>query len=88
MGLEHDELARIEDRGLVAFRYCSPEGLLDDAFNPNGSARAIAGIRNERGNVVGMMPHPEHAVDPDLGPTGGQHVFEWLLSAAGSKVPA
>jgi len=76
------ELDRLEARGLVAFRYCSPEGFVDDAFNPNGSTGAIAGIRNERGNVLGMMPHPEHAVDPDLGPTGGQSLFAWLLSAA------
>ncbi len=76
------ELDRLEAGGLVAFRYCSPEGFVDDAFNPNGSTGAIAGIRNERGNVLGMMPHPEHAVDPDLGPTGGQSLFAWLLSAA------
>jgi phosphoribosylformylglycinamidine synthase len=83
-----EELARIESQGLVAFRYCSPEGLVDDAFNPNGSTNAIAGLRNERGNVLGLMPHPEHAVDPDLGPTGGQQVLEWLLSAARAKVTA
>ena len=44
--------------------------------------------RNERGNVLGLMPHPEHAVDPDLGATGGQSVLEWLLSAAREKVSA
>ena len=82
------ELARIEAEGLVAFRYCSPEGIADDRFNPNGSARGIAGIRNPAGNVLGLMPHPEHAVDPDLGPTGGQRVFDWLFEAAGSRVPA
>jgi phosphoribosylformylglycinamidine (FGAM) synthase-like amidotransferase family enzyme len=68
----------------VLLRYCSPQGMLDEGFNPNGAARGIAGIRNEAGNVIGMMPHPEHAVDPDLGPTGGHVVFEWLLSRAGS----
>ena len=73
---------------MVAFRYCSSDGALDEAFNPNGSARGIAGVRNRRGNVLGMMPHPEHAVDPDLGPTGGQHVFEWLLSSARAAVSA
>jgi len=83
-----DELERIEGDRMVAFRYCSPDGALDDAFNPNGSARGIAGVRNRRGNVLGMMPHPEHAVDPDLGPTGGQHVFEWLLSSARAAVSA
>jgi phosphoribosylformylglycinamidine synthase len=78
------ELDRIEESGLVLLRYCSPQGMVDEAFNPNGAARGIAGIRNEAGNVIGMMPHPEHAVDPDLGPTGGHVVFEWLLARAGS----
>ncbi len=53
-------LDRLEGEGLVAFRY------LD--VNPNGSLRHIAGLRNERGNVVGLMPHPEHAVEPGFGP--------------------
>ena len=83
-----DELERIEGDGMVAFRYCSPDGALDEAFNPNGSARGIAGVRNRRGNVLGMMPHPEHAIDPDLGPTGGQQVFEWLLCSARAAVSA
>jgi phosphoribosylformylglycinamidine synthase I len=83
-----EELARIEREGLVAMRYCAPDGTLDERFNPNGSAHGIAGLRNERGNVLGMMPHPEHAVDPDLGPTGGHAVFDWLLSAARDRVPA
>jgi len=76
-----DTLARIEDRGQVVFRYCGPQGRLDDAFNPNGAANHIAGLANEEGNVVGMMPHPEHAVDPDVGPTGGQVLFASLLSS-------
>jgi len=83
-----EELDRIESEGLVAFRYCSPEGRSDDLYNPNGAARHIAGLRNERGNVVGLMPHPEHAVDPDLGPTGGQQVLQWLLSMARGRVSA
>ena len=77
-----DELARIEAEGLVAFRYCAPDGSLDEAFNPNGASHQIAGLWNEARNVLGLMPHPEHAVDPDLGPTGGQHVLHWLLEAA------
>lgn len=54
------ELDRLEGEGLVVFRYVG--------VNPNGSARDIAGVRNERGNVVGLMPHPEHAVEPGFGP--------------------
>jgi phosphoribosylformylglycinamidine synthase I len=81
-----EDLERIEDEGLVAFRYCAPDGTLDDAHNPNGATNAIAGVRNERGNVVGLMPHPEHAVDPDVGPTGGQPLFASLLSFALARV--
>jgi phosphoribosylformylglycinamidine synthase subunit PurQ / glutaminase len=77
-----DDLDRLEDHGLVVFRYCDPEGEVDDAVNPNGALRGIAGVRNEDGNVVGLMPHPEHAVDPDVGPTGGQALFASLLSQA------
>lgn len=55
-----DTLARIDGEGLVAFRYAG--------VNPNGSLDDIAGLTNERGNVVGLMPHPEHAVEPGFGP--------------------
>jgi len=77
-----DQLARVEGEGLVAFRYSSPDGIVDEAHNPNGATNNIAGVRNAAGNVVGLMPHPEHAVDPDVGPTGGQALFASLLQAA------
>jgi phosphoribosylformylglycinamidine synthase I len=80
------DLRRLEADGLVVFRYCGPTGDLDDEFNVNGSANAIAGVRNRGGNVVGLMPHPEHAVDPDVGPTGGQPLFASLLSFALTRV--
>ena len=83
-----EELSRIEENGQVAMRYCAPDGTVDDRFNPNGAAHNIAGLRNEAGNVLGMMPHPEHAVDPDLGPTGGQQIFHWLFAMARSRVSA
>jgi phosphoribosylformylglycinamidine synthase len=85
-----EELASLEAGGRVAFRYASADGAVEDRFNPNGSSNGIAGVWNEAGNVLGLMPHPEHAVDPDLGPTGGQPILEWLLSAAESRarVPA
>jgi phosphoribosylformylglycinamidine synthase I len=76
-----ETLRRIEDEGQVVFRYCSPAGELGDEWNPNGATAAIAGLRNEAGNVVGLMPHPEHAVDPDVGSTGGQPLFESLLQS-------
>jgi phosphoribosylformylglycinamidine synthase subunit PurQ / glutaminase len=83
-----DELRRIEDDGLVLFRYCSPEGRVTDEFNPNGATDHIAGLRNERGNVCALMPHPEHAVDPDVGPIGGQPLLESLVAHALESVSA
>jgi phosphoribosylformylglycinamidine synthase len=83
-----DDLRRIEGEGLAVFRYCAPGGEIDDAHNVNGSVASIAGVRNDAGNVVGLMPHPEHAVDPDLGPTGGQPMFAALLEAALTRVSA
>ncbi|HEX6844250.1 MAG TPA: phosphoribosylformylglycinamidine synthase subunit PurQ [Actinomycetota bacterium] len=77
-----EQLARVEGEGLVVFRYASPDGVVDDEWNPNGATNSIAGVRNEAGNVVGLMPHPEHAVDPDVGPTGGQPLFASLLESA------
>ena len=70
-------IAELEDEGRVVFRY------LD---NPNGSLNNIAGICNERRNVVGLMPHPERASDPALGPDEGLKVFESVLRFAGAKV--
>jgi phosphoribosylformylglycinamidine synthase len=64
-------LEQLEANGQVAYRYA-------DGHNANGSVRDIAGVRNERGNVVGLMPHPEHAVDPLTGSIDGRKVFEAL----------
>jgi phosphoribosylformylglycinamidine synthase I len=61
----------LEAKGQIAYRYA-------DGHNSNGSVRDIAGVRNERGNVVGLMPHPEHAVDPLTGSIDGRQVFEAL----------
>ncbi|MGK2963180.1 MAG: phosphoribosylformylglycinamidine synthase subunit PurQ [Gemmatimonadaceae bacterium] len=70
----------LEDTGRVVFRYVSPSGGVDPAFNPNGSVNAIAGIINESGNVLGMMPHPERALDDRLGSSDGRALFESLLA--------
>jgi phosphoribosylformylglycinamidine synthase subunit PurQ / glutaminase len=67
-------LDRIEANGQVAFRYAPRQ-------NPNGSARDIAGVRNEAGNVLGLMPHPEHAVDAMTGSTDGLKVFDAVAGA-------
>ncbi len=74
-------LDRLEANEQVLFRYCSPSGEPTAAANPNGSARHIAGICNERRNVMGMMPHPERAAEEVLGNTDGRLIFESLLSA-------
>ena len=76
-----ETLDRLEDRGLVAFRYCGPDGDLSEAGNFNGSARAIAGIFNNSRTVLGLMPHLENAVDPLLGGTDGRAFFEGLVGA-------
>ncbi|MGI8546948.1 MAG: phosphoribosylformylglycinamidine synthase subunit PurQ [Gemmatimonadaceae bacterium] len=73
-------LTDLEDAGRVAFRYCDMTGHVVDAENPNGSANGIAGIINAGGNVLGMMPHPERAVDPMLGKPDGVALFRSLLA--------
>jgi phosphoribosylformylglycinamidine synthase len=75
-----EELDRLEGEGQVVFRYVNLSGEVDPAANPNGSMRAIAGIVSGGGNVLGMMPHPERAVDPLLGSADGRGVFESLLA--------
>ena len=74
-------LDRLEQKGLVAFRYCTPAGELTEDGNANGSARNIAGIFNESKTVLGLMPHPEDATDALLGRTDGQALFAGLVGA-------
>jgi phosphoribosylformylglycinamidine synthase len=72
-------IARLEGEGRVLFRYVSPQGRLDAAWNVNGATNAIAGIVNEGGNVLGLMPHPENHVEPELGVTDGRGLFAGLV---------
>jgi phosphoribosylformylglycinamidine synthase I len=74
-------LDRLDGEGLVAFRYCGPDGELTDQGNFNGSARCIAGVFNETRTVLGLMPHPENVTDPLLGGTDGQGLFDGLVGA-------
>lgn len=74
-------LARLEGEGRVVFRYCNPEGEVSDAANPNGSTNHIAGILNARGNVCGLMPHPERAVEPLLGGSDGRRLFASVFAS-------
>ena len=72
---EPEVLAALEGEGRIAFRYCTPDGAVTEAANPNGSVANIAGIVSAEGNVLGMMPHPERAVDPLLGSDHGAGLF-------------
>ncbi|MEI8309830.1 MAG: phosphoribosylformylglycinamidine synthase subunit PurQ [Verrucomicrobiota bacterium] len=76
---DDETLARLQSNGQVLVRYCDAQGKITDNANPNGSRENIAGIRNEAGNVFGLMPHPERACDPLLGSTDGLAVFQSIL---------
>jgi phosphoribosylformylglycinamidine synthase subunit PurQ / glutaminase len=82
---DQETLDKLRDNNQIVFSYCSPTGEIDDAFNPNGSAMNIAAICNKKGNVLGMMPHPERAVEKELGSDDGRFIFrsvmEHLVSA-------
>ena len=79
---DEETLKKLEGDGRVVFRYCDPRGEINDTSNPNGSINAIAGIINETGNVMGMMPHPENLIDPLLGGDDGRALFESVLEKA------
>jgi len=83
---DEETLRRLEARGQIVFRYSTPQGAVTPEANPNGSLGNIAGIVNERGNVLGMMPHPERCCEELVGGTDGQHIFASLLKAAVAKM--
>ncbi len=72
-------LAELKRNDQIVFRYCTPDGRIEPAANPNGSLEAIAGITNREHNVVGLMPHPERAVEAALGSTDGLVVLRSLI---------
>jgi phosphoribosylformylglycinamidine synthase len=76
-----DTLARLEGGGQVVFRYVTASGEEHASANPNGSLRHIAGIVSAEGNVLGMMPHPERAMEPALGSTDGLPLFQSILES-------
>jgi phosphoribosylformylglycinamidine synthase len=77
-----EALDRLEDNGRVVFRYCDEMGLVTPDSNPNGSARNIAGIINDAGNVLGMMPHPERAGEALVGGCDGNRIWESVIHGA------
>ena len=77
------ELRQIEERGQVLLRYVDERGKEDDAANLNGAMHSIAGVANQRFNVFGLMPHPEHAVEEMLGGTDGLGIFRSIVESVG-----
>jgi len=75
-----DTYAQLERENRIVFRYCEPDGSVTGTANPNGSLGNIAGICNRNGNVLGMMPHPERAMEHLVGNTDGTGVFESLIA--------
>ena len=78
-------LQEMEERGQVLFRYCTPAGEVTPDANPNGSANNIAGITNRRGNVLGMMPHPERACESAVGGTDGTLILKSIIRAVAGE---
>jgi len=78
-----DELERLAASGQVMLRYCEADGAVTPAANPNGSAGNVAGVRNAAGNVMGLMPHPEHAVEALTGGCDGLLILGSLVDAVG-----
>jgi phosphoribosylformylglycinamidine synthase len=77
------QLSQMEERGQVLLRYVDSNGQENDAANLNGAMHAIAGVANETFNVFGLMPHPEHAVEPMLGGTDGLGIFRSIVASVG-----
>lgn len=78
---DEETIKRLEDERQVVLRYCEPDGSITEAANPNGSRNNIAGIVNEQGNIIGLMPHPERASDPVLRHTDGQKIFQSVIES-------
>ena len=74
-------LKKLEDNNLIAFKYCDENGKIESNSNPNGSLNNIAGILNDKKNILGMMPHPERVIDPYLSGEDGSIMFTSLLKS-------
>jgi len=82
---KEETLQMMRQNGQILFRYCNQYGEVTSAANPNGSVENIAGVCNEKKNVIGMMPHPERASDDELGNTDGKLIFESMIKSLTKK---
>lgn len=80
-----DQLKKLQANGQILWRYVNEKGEATEIANPNGSLLNIAGISNERGNVAGLMPHPERAIEPLLGSEDGRLIFESVIHSLSEK---
>ena len=78
---DNELLKKLEDNNLIAFKYCDENGKIESNSNPNGSLNNIAGILNDKKNILGMMPHPERVIDPYLSGEDGSIMFTSLLKS-------
>ena len=78
--IDKENIKILEDKNQIALEYCSKEGKVSEEFNPNGSLNNIAGIYNEKQNILGMMPHPERMIEPVLSGDDGSLFFKDLLT--------
>jgi phosphoribosylformylglycinamidine synthase I len=83
---DSETVRRVEDNGQVLLRYADASGNVSEATNPNGSTNGIAGIINERGNVLGLMPHPEKACETLIGGADGNVLFESMMRSATAAI--
>ncbi len=80
--IDPDQLEELEKNNQIVFQYCDENGKVSDQVNPNGAVMNIAGICNKKGNVLGMMPHPERCCDPRLGSADGKKIFESIIKSS------
>lgn len=78
---DESTIAQLEEEGRILFRYCQASGEVTDSANPNGSVHNIAGILNQQGNVLGMMPHPERSCEALLGSADGNLIFQSIIDS-------
>ena len=77
---DDSHLEAMKKDNLIAFRYCNEKGIVDEKYNPNGALENIAGIYNQKKNILGMMPHPERMMDKTISNTDGVNLFSSLLN--------